>query len=178
MTSSPVRQIFDPSLECELHTDASKIGIGAILIQNNYPIRYFSKKLSDTQTRYTATELECIAGVNAINYFRIYLEGRNFIIFTDHLALKWLFRFSESKSRLFRWSKELSCYDYEVVHRPGKQMAHVDVCLVLQSTCYSKLNLYVPDNQNVRKNWKNSNQIRSCQMVWLRSKSEGGGGRL
>jgi transposase InsO family protein len=126
LADEPVRKIFDPNLKCELHTDASTIGIGAILMQDNHPIGYFSRRLSDAETRYTPTELECMAVVNAIDYFRIYLEGSKFTVVTDHSALQWLLKFSNSKRRLFRWSKDLSVYNFDVIHRAGKHMQHVD----------------------------------------------------
>ena len=75
MADEPVRRIYDPKLPLELHTDASTVGLGAILIQNGHPIGYYSRKLNDAETRYTPTELECLAVVDAIKYFQIYLEG-------------------------------------------------------------------------------------------------------
>jgi hypothetical protein len=95
-------------------------------MQDNHPIGYFSRCLSDAEIRYTTTELECIAVVNAIDYFRIYLEGSKFTVITDHSALQWLLKFSNSKRRLFRWSKDLSVYNFDVIHRAGKHMQHVD----------------------------------------------------
>ena len=72
LASSPVRHIYDHNKHCELHTDASTIGIAGILIQDSHPIGYYSRKLSDAETRYTATELECLAVHDSIKYFRIY----------------------------------------------------------------------------------------------------------
>jgi hypothetical protein len=126
LASQPVLSIFDPNAECELHTDASAVGVAGILFQNNHPIGYYSRRLSDAESRYTTTELECMAVVNSIEYFRIYLEGSKFTVVTDHKALVWLSNFKESKRRLFRWSTELSMYNFNVVHRPGKQLEHVD----------------------------------------------------
>ena len=77
LSNSPVRHLFDPTLECELHTDASTVGIAGILIQKDHPIGYFSRKLSDAETRYSVTELECLALVESVKYFRIYLECTN-----------------------------------------------------------------------------------------------------
>ena len=137
LTNSPVRHIYNQKLDCELHTDASTVGIAAILIQSGHPIGYYSRKLSDAETRYTVTEQECLALVDGVRYFRIYLEGTKFKAFTDHIALKWLLKFDSTKKRLYRWSQELSNYDFEVIHTPGERMAHVDalsrapVCLMI-----------------------------------------------
>ena len=125
LTKGPVRHIYDQRLECQLHTDASTIGIAGVLIQDGHPIGYYSRKLSDAETRYTVTEQECLALVDSIKYFRIYLEGVKFKVYTDHKALKWLINFESTKKRLYRWSQELSLYTFEVIHRPGREMSHV-----------------------------------------------------
>jgi hypothetical protein len=71
LLSKPILSIYDPLKGCFLYTDTSKIGIGAILKQKQendklHPIAYFSKKLLKYQVNYTATELECLALVEAI----------------------------------------------------------------------------------------------------------------
>ena len=135
----PTRRLFDPDSPVELHTDASSIGIGSILIQNGQTVDYFSRKLSDAERRLAATELECLAVVDSIDHFQTYLEYRPFKLVTDHSALQWLSKVKDSKSKLFRWDQKLKLYTYTVEHRPGRQMAHVDalsralVTLVLSS---------------------------------------------
>jgi hypothetical protein len=98
MSTSPVRYIYDPTKPCELHTDASGIGIGAILFQERHPIGYYSRRLCDAETRYSATELECLAVIDSIEYFRIY--GSECTIVSDHSALQWMFKFKDSKRSL------------------------------------------------------------------------------
>jgi transposase InsO family protein len=128
LISEPVLAIFDP--ECtetlHLHTDASDVGVGAILFQKGHPIGYFSKKFSDVQTRYANTDHEMLAVVLAVEHFQIYLEGTKFILYTDHMALKWMCNMKNSKKRLYRWAVDLSRFNFDVVHRPGTKMAHVD----------------------------------------------------
>ena len=93
--SKPVLNIFDPTKKIYLFTDASRVGIGGILKQEFkektlLPIGYFSKKLLPYQINYSITELECLAIVEAIEYFHHYLYNTNFTVITDHAALKWL----------------------------------------------------------------------------------------
>ena len=126
LTNEPVRAIYDQSKKCELHTDASAVGIAGILFQEGHPIGYYSRRLSQSESNYTATELECLAVIRSIEHFNIYLEGQHFTIVTDHSALQWLLKFSSSKRRLYKWSKDLSLYTYDVVHRPVRDMKHVD----------------------------------------------------
>ena len=139
LANEPTRRLFDPDSPVKLHTDASSIGIGSILIQNGQPVDYFSRKLSDGERRLAATELECLAVVDSIDHFRTYVECRPFKLVTDHWALQWLSRVKDSKSKLFRWDQKLKLYTYTIEHRTGRQMAHVDalsrapVTLVLSS---------------------------------------------
>ena len=126
LSSEPVLALFDPNAKCELHTDASGVGIAAILYQNNHPIGYYSRRLSDAETRYSTTELECLAVVNATEYFYVYLDGSEFTLITDHQALKWLLGVKDTRSRLFRWAEKLSRFQFVITHRAGSKMQHVD----------------------------------------------------
>ena len=78
LMSNPILAIFNPDKQCLLFTDASRIGIGAVLMQEQdtgklHPIGYFSRKLLDYQKGYDVTELECLAIVEAIEYFPLLL---------------------------------------------------------------------------------------------------------
>lgn len=126
ITSRPVLRILDPVLPTEVHTDACATGVAGVLVQMDQPVAYFSQRLSDVESRYTTTELELLAVVRTVEHFRIYLMGIKFFLVTDHMALRWLFKFCESKSRLFRWSESLLQYTFEVQHRPATRLRHVD----------------------------------------------------
>lgn len=124
LSSAPVLTAFDPKRKIRLLTDASIIGIGAILSQidengNERVIGYFSKKISNTESRYTAYELECYAIVKAVKRFHVFIDGQHFDVYTDCRATNWLKNFKDTKTRLYRWSLTLSTYDYETHYRPG-----------------------------------------------------------
>lgn len=84
LTSKPLLSIFDPSLQTELHTDASSIGYGGILIQkdgvNNRVIGYYSRRTTDAESRYTSYELETLAIYNALKHFSLFVG----FAFQDH----------------------------------------------------------------------------------------------
>lgn len=65
LTKRPILAVFDPNLETELHTDASALGFGAMLLQKkekmSHVIAYFSKKTTPEQSRYHSYELETLA---------------------------------------------------------------------------------------------------------------------
>lgn len=91
LTMKPLLVYPDFTLPFRLVTDASMIGLGACLMQDQghgwQPIAYASKVNSSTESNYSITELECLAVVWSVKLFRPYLYGRTFEIITDHAAL-------------------------------------------------------------------------------------------
>ena len=66
-------------------------------------VYYVSQTLNKAQRNYTTTENELLAVVYALDKFRAYLVGSDIIIFTDHLALKYLLTKQDAKVRVIRW---------------------------------------------------------------------------
>ena len=59
-------------------------------------------------------------------HFRCYLYGKQFVLRTDHAALKYMHNVAGNNSRLLRWSLRLSKFDFTIEHRPGTQIRHAD----------------------------------------------------
>jgi hypothetical protein len=95
-----------------LTTDASTVGLGAVLSQIQEgierPASFASRQLNKAERAYSASELETLAVVWATKYYRCYLFGKRFLVRTDHAALKFLRNFAENNSRLMRWSLRLN----------------------------------------------------------------------
>lgn len=108
-----------------LATDASGIGVGAILSQNRggleRPVAFASKKLNKAEQNYSTIERELLGIIFGIKQFRCYLYGRRFTIITDHRPLKWILSLKDPTSRLARWALLLAEYEFDVIHRPGKK---------------------------------------------------------
>jgi RNase H-like domain found in reverse transcriptase/Reverse transcriptase (RNA-dependent DNA polymerase)/Integrase zinc binding domain/Integrase core domain len=131
LTAEPILTMPDYEKEFTLFTDASDIGVGAMLAQgeglDQKTIAYFSQKLDPCQSRYSATERECLAVLLAIEKFRHYLLGYHFTVVTDHSALQWLLALKTPVSnRLCRWIMSLQQYNFSVKHRKGSDMAMPD----------------------------------------------------
>ena len=71
----------------DIHTDASKVQLGAIISQEGRPIAFYSRKLNPAQTRYTTTERELLSIVETFKEFRNILLGQQIIVHTDHQNL-------------------------------------------------------------------------------------------
>jgi hypothetical protein len=112
LISAPILQYPNFNIPFILKTDASKIALGAALCQEEnrkrYVIAYWSKTLLESEKKYTVTQLECLALVNAVNHFRHYIGGKEFTAITDHKALKWLLTSDHgSDAMLDRWKIKL-----------------------------------------------------------------------
>lgn len=121
----------DTKTEFTLQTDASTTGIGAVLSQADSqgmlrPVAYYSRKLLKRETKYTITELECLAIVNATKHFAVYLLGNKFTVETDHAALKFLTTMKNGGPRLTRWVLSLQPFNYEVRYRKGSDNGNAD----------------------------------------------------
>lgn len=131
LVKEPVLCIYSPTLETQLHCDASADGYGAILVQRQedtkfHPVAYFSKKTSEQEAKYHSFELEAAAIIYALEKFRIYLQGIHFTIVTDCNSLKLTLEKKDVNQRILRWSLILRNYDYDLEHRSGNRMQHVD----------------------------------------------------
>ena len=127
-----------------MFTDASKVGIGAVLKQKQsdgepHPIGYFSRKLLPYQKNYSVSELECLAIVEAVNYWHHYLLGRKFSIYTDHQALKYLHQMKNLNSRLAKWALSLDMYQCQIFYKESKDNVEAD--------CLSRNPIEIHDNQ-------------------------------
>ena len=131
IASEPVLKTPDFTRTFIVRTDACKSGVGCVLEQEfgdgRHPILYMSKKFSDAERRYSVIEKECYAIVWAVKSLWVYLEGKEFIIETDHAPLQWLQKMRMSNQRLLRWSLTLQELKFRVVYVPGKMNIVADV---------------------------------------------------
>ena len=124
--------MFCPDAETEIHTDASKVALAGILMQRAqddgkfHPCHYYSRLTSNAEQNYHSYELETLAVVESLKKFRCYLLGRKFKIVTDCRAFKDTMSKQKMNARVARWVVALAEFEYEVEHRPGEKMLHVD----------------------------------------------------
>ena len=119
---------FDASFK--LQTDASNVAIGAVLSQeqdgSERVIAYWSRQLQKAERNYSVIEREALAAVAAIREFYPYLYGFHFKLVTDHNPLVSLKGLKDVGGRLTRWALFLQQFDFEVVHRPGREHGNAD----------------------------------------------------
>ena len=113
----------DFSVPFRLYTDLSNIGLGAILAQKQSSA---SRTLNKSEQNYSATKKECLAVVWGIKNFRNYLLAIYSKVYMDHYSLQWLRSMKNESALLHRWAAQLEDYDFEILHRPGKNQGTVD----------------------------------------------------
>ncbi|GFS03714.1 Pol polyprotein [Elysia marginata] len=114
-----------PDAPTSLTVDASNTTVGAQLEQRQgrswVPLAFFSRKLSESEKKYSAFDRELLASYSAIRHFRHFLEGRSFTLYTDHKPLT--FALSSNSDRSPRQTRHLSFiaeFTTDIQHIKGK----------------------------------------------------------
>jgi hypothetical protein len=123
LTTAPILAQPDIEKSLDVFCDASKNGLGCVLIQDGRVIAYASCQLRKHEVNYPTHDLELAAIVHALKIWRHYLLGNVCNIFTDHKSLKYIFTQSELNMRQRRWLELIKDYNLNVHYHPG--MANV-----------------------------------------------------
>lgn len=130
LTTAPVLKYPSTTDPFILDTDASNFGLGAVLSQvqdgEERVVAYYSTTLSKPERNYCVTRKELLAVVKAVKRFHHYLYGRQFLVRTDHGALRWLMKFKNPEGQLARWLEYLGTYDLRIEHRSGNKHTNAD----------------------------------------------------
>ncbi|GFS75548.1 hypothetical protein TNCV_3424961 [Trichonephila clavipes] len=108
------------------------------------------------EEKYSSYELEVLAVVNALKKFRTYLLGNHFKIITDCSAFQKTMDKKDLVTRVARWTLLLEEYDYEIVHRSGQRMQHVDalsrypVTIITSDTLTARLQRAQQEDENIQ----------------------------
>ena len=129
MASAAALHMVDPALPFVLYTDASNVALGAALhqVENGMEraVAFASRKLTDAEANYAARDKELLAVVTACEKWRHYLQGKHFIIRSDHQSLERLTTMqlrtlSQTNRRIARWAETLADFHFTIQHVPGR----------------------------------------------------------
>jgi hypothetical protein len=120
ITTAPVLAQLDIEKSFDVFCDASKNGLGCVLMQDGRVIAYASRHLRKHEVNYPTQDLEFAAVVHALKIWRHYLLGNVCNIFTNHKSLKYIFTQYELNMRQRRWLELIKDYNLNVHYHPGK----------------------------------------------------------
>ncbi|GJZ28949.1 putative reverse transcriptase domain-containing protein, partial [Tanacetum coccineum] len=120
LCSASILALPEGSENFVVYCDASRKGLGAVLMQREKVIAYASRQLKIHEKNYTTHDLELGAVVFALKMWRHYLYDTKCVVFTNHKSLQHILDQKELNMRQRRWLELLSDYDCEIRYHPGK----------------------------------------------------------
>ena len=120
LTTAPVLAPPDTRKDFVIYCDASRQGLGCVLMQERRVISYGSRQLLSHEENYPTHDLELAAVIYALKLWRHYLLGNRCEIYTDHQSLKYLFTQPDLNLRQQRWLEKIADYDLGISYTPGK----------------------------------------------------------
>jgi hypothetical protein len=118
--SAPVLCLSDIQKDFQVYCDASRLGLGCVLMQDGKVVSYSSRQLKQHERNYPMHDLELASAVHALKVWRHYLMGKHCDVFTDHKSLKYIFTQKELNMWQRRWLELIKDYDLSLQYHPGK----------------------------------------------------------
>jgi len=126
LTEAPLLVLPDFTKTFEVECDASGIGIGGVLMQQGKPVAYFSEKLGGAQLNYSVYDKELYALVRVLETWQHYLWPKEFVIHSNHEALKYLKGQAKLNRRHAKWVEFIKTFPYIVKYKKGKDNVVAD----------------------------------------------------
>ena len=120
LTTAPVLTLPDIHQDFVVYCDASRQGLGCVLMQDGKVVAYASRQLRTHEHNYPTHDLKFASVVHALKIWRHYLIGNKCEIYTDHKSLKYIFTQPDLNLRQRRWLELVKDYNLEIHYHPGK----------------------------------------------------------
>ena len=126
LTSAPILIVSDREQGYIVYCDASRAGLGCVLMQSGKVVAYGSRQLKNHEKNYPTHDMELAAVVFAVKIWHHYLYGEEFEVYSDHESLKYIFMQRDLNMRQRRWMEFLEDYDFTLHYHPGKENVVAD----------------------------------------------------
>jgi len=131
VTSSPTLKCYKFLDPVTIIVDASETGIGGVLEQHKHPVICVSRRLTQSEKKYSQTQKEALAIVWVVKRLHKFIFNKKFTLISDHRALQFIFHPEQSLSKcssamLSRWAIALSAYNFDIAYKPGSSIPQAD----------------------------------------------------
>ena len=120
LVTAPVLILPDIRKDFQVYCEASRLGLGGVLMPNRRVVSYASRQLRPHELNYATHDLELAAVVHALKTWRHFLIGNQCDVYTDHKSLKYIFTQKDLNPMQRRWLELIKDYDMKLHYHPGK----------------------------------------------------------
>ena len=120
LTSAPILIVPDRGQGYTVYCDASRVGLGCVLMQSGRVVAYGSRQLKNHEHNFPTHDMELVVVVFTLKIWRHYLYAEEFEVYSDHKILKYIFTKQDLNMRQRRWMEFLEDYDFTLHYHPGK----------------------------------------------------------
>jgi hypothetical protein len=163
MHKAPVLTTPDFTKTFIVECDASRNGIGVVLMQEGRPLAFESRPLKGKDLHKSIYEKQMMEILHALNKWHPYLIGRHFKVKTNHDSLKYFLEQRLSSEEQQKWVTKILGYDFEIVYKKGKQNVVADALSRkdedVEAFLYA-ISIIQPDwITEARDEWKNEEKV-------------------
>ena len=120
LTTAPILIVPDRGLGYIVYYDASRVGLGCVLMKSGRVVAYGSRQLKNHEQNYPTHDMELAVVVFALKIWHHYLYGEEFEVYSNHKSLKYIFTQRDLNMRQRIWMEFLEDYDFTLHYHHGK----------------------------------------------------------
>ena len=121
LTLAPILIVPERGQRYAMYCDASKAGLGCVLMQSGRVVAYGSRHLKNHEQNYPTHDMDLATIVFALKIWHRYLYGEQFELYSDHKILRYIFTQRDLNMRQHRLMEFLEDYDFTFHYHPGKE---------------------------------------------------------
>ncbi|KAK8923646.1 hypothetical protein KSP39_PZI019205 [Platanthera zijinensis] len=176
LMTAPILSLPKGTEGFQIFSDASRCGLGCVLVQHGSVIAFGSRQLKPHERNYPVHDLELAAVIFALKLWRHYVYGAKVEIFTDHKSLKYLLDQKDLNMRQRRWVEFLGDYEVAIQYTPGKANVVVDA---LSRKYSGQGNWIEAHDERLRREWESlglecvaRGESSVAQLNWIEMQSD------
>ncbi len=126
LVKAHVLKLPDFDKDFEIHSDASDFAIGGVLVQDERPVAFESRKLSEMERRWPTHEKEMWAVIHCLKTWDHYIGSKDVVVWTNNVTLKYFATQPKLSSKQVRWQDTLALFNVDIGHKLKKENVVLD----------------------------------------------------